>query len=246
MSAERRITASIASKGNPPPGDPPGIMRRVISPRRLAHVFLAADGRELVTAWVEGGGQPLLRAPVASIEEATAWAIVQAAEGVVVRAVSESQGYWWGPGDEIPFNKADLLPISELGARPANAAGWSRSRRPVDIGSGGYVAYWSDRGWWSLNPGASRRQRRLVSGELEELLDKTRGLELDHADPGDTLGATDVSVSRYDMFLEGGPHLRGMIRQRWVEGLDTVFTDPEDAVNPHFHAGPPLQMTLDP
>ena len=43
----------------------------------------------------------------------------------------ESQGYWWGPGDEIPFNKADLLPIFELRARRVNAAGWSSPRRPV-------------------------------------------------------------------------------------------------------------------
>ena len=159
-----------------------------------------------------------------------------------LRTVGESQGYWWGPGDEIPFNKADLLPISELRARRMDASTWSR--RPVDTRSGSYVAYWSDRCWWSLNPGAGSRRRRLAEGELQELLDKMREPNRDHADQKETLQATDVSVGCYDMFLEGGLHLRGMIRQRSVEGLDTLFTDPEDVVNPYYRAGPPLQMTL--
>jgi hypothetical protein len=65
----------------------------------------------------------------------------------------------------------------------------------------------------------------------------------DHLDITPRAEASKVVVSRYDMFLEGGLHLRGMIREREVPELDIVFTDAEDAVNPNFLAGPPHGVT---
>ena len=53
-------------------------------------------------------------------------------------------------------------------------------------------------------------------------------------------------MSRHDMFLEGPPHLRGMIRNRQIESLQATISDPEDAINPNFHAGPPHHIEVDP
>ncbi len=156
-----------------------------------------------------------------------------------MRRARESQAYWWGPGVAIPFNKADVLPIAALADEtPTRRPGWFKDVASVDVNHGGYVAYWSDRAWSSLNPESSERRRRLFDGELREILDSA---EID-----DVMDADEVVVYRYDMFWEGEPHLRGMIRNRGVEELDLAISDAEDAVNPNFHAGPPRQIALEP
>ena len=67
----------------------------MISPHRLGQVFLAADGREIVVAWVEGGGAPIVsvRSPI-SLQEAGEWAMGEGAVGIVTRRIGEEQGYW--------------------------------------------------------------------------------------------------------------------------------------------------------
>ncbi len=108
----------------------------------------------------------------------------------------------------------------------------------VDVNHGSHVAYWSDRAWSSLHPERSERRRRLFNGELEEIVDK--------ADVDSVKDADEVVVSRCDLFQEGEPHARGMIRNRQLHDLDVVISDGEDAVNPNFHAGPPEDMALEP
>jgi hypothetical protein len=222
------------------PGD---IIETVISSHRVGHVVVREKEPELIVVWVEGGGRPIVRATRPSLEEAAEWAIAGGAEGVVVLRMGDPRGYWWGPGEEIPFNKAELLPIAELISRRVSPSGWSEPMRIADRTLPGYIAYWADRAWSSRNPRADDRRRPLIAGELEELLDKIRCHDPDHADALVTLAGTEVEVSRYDMFLEGGLQLRGMIRQRQVAGFGIVVTDPEDAVNPNFYAGPPLELS---
>jgi len=200
------------------------------------------DTWKVVVAWVEGGGQPILRSTAATLEDAYEWAVSHAAEGVLVRRRGEAQAHWHGPGDD-PFNKSDLLPISQMRPRVVAAGGWWASVPPADDKSASYRGYWSDRAWWALNPDAASRHRPLGEDELEELMEKTRRLDGDHPYVTPRAQASEVVVSRYDMFLEGGLHLRGMIREREVPELDIVFTDAEDAVNPHFLAGPPQDVT---
>ena len=211
----------------------------MISPYRLGQVLLAADGRGTVVAWVEGGGAPIVsvRSPM-SVQDAGEWALAEDAVGVVTRRMGEEQAYWSGPGAEVPFNKADLLPLRELHHRPPHApVGWSSDRRSVEV-SAGYLAYWAARAWSSLHPDSHARTRRLFEGELREIL-----LRAQIAGSPD---AEEVAVNRYDMFLEGPPHLRGMIRNRHIESLQAAISDGEDAISPHFHAGPPHHLQLDP
>lgn len=86
------------------------------------------------------------------------------------------------------------------------------------------------------------RRRPLLDGELQELLE-IRGRLADCRERVRQDAATEVVVSRYDMFLEGGLHLRGMIRKSEVADLKITSTDAEDAVNGDFHAGPPESAT---
>ena len=102
--------------------------------------------------------------------------------------------------------------------------------------AGSYLAFWADRAWSSLHPESQERTRRLFEGELEEILARA------HFD--DSRAAEEVEVSRYDMFLEGPPHLRGMIRHRQIRRLQATISDGEDAINPNFHAGPPHEIEL--
>ena len=196
-------------------------------------------------AWVEGGGEPIVRVPRSDLAAAAAWASSQGAEGVLVRQVGQPRTYWLGPGG-IPFNKADLLPADELTAASVAPAGWFDAVRSVEPDVPGHMAYWSDRAWWSLNPGSASRRRRPFDGELDELLERAERVGLRRWSANGSGGSTEVVVSCFDLFLEGGLHPRGMIRQRQVEGLDLVVSDAEDAVNPKFHAGPPVETTLDP
>ena len=173
------------------------------------------------------------------VQDAGAWALAEGAVGVVARWTGDDQGYWWGPEAEVPFNKADLLPLRELNTRPPPALpGWRSVRAPVDVRSGTYLAFWADRGWSSLHPEAHERTRRLFDGELREILER--------AGIAGSPYAAEVTVNRYDMFLEGPPHLRGMIRNRHIESLQASISDAEDAINPNFHAGPPPDVELEP
>lgn len=208
----------------------------VISPNRLAHVFLPATGHEVVRAWVEGGGQPMAVGPTGALVEVREWAVGEGAEGVLVRRVRSRQLYWAGPGDDIPLNKADILPISELTDAPA---------RGEPTVAPGRAAYWSDRAWWSLNPHADRRERTVIGDEVDEL----RRLAMVGAPMNELerLGAmaatiseeTEVVVVRHDPFVEGGLHLRGMTRRRTIVGTDLTVPGGEDSVSGHFWAGPP-------
>lgn len=217
-------------------------MATVISPHRLGHILLPRAGLGVLVAWVEGGGQPIVRTSTSPLERACEWAVSMGAEGVVARTSGEAQAYWWGPGKRIPFNKAEILPIKELRPQAVRPGGWSAPLAPVDPAGVRYVAYWSDRTWWSLNPDATSRRRPLLDGELQEILE-IRGELADCLEPVHQDEATEVVVSRYDMFLEGGLHLRGMIREREVAELKIISTDAEDAVNRNFHAGPPESST---
>ncbi|MDQ3641021.1 MAG: hypothetical protein M3450_06035 [Actinomycetota bacterium] len=211
----------------------------MISPYRLGQVVLAADGHETVVAWVEGGGAPILsvRSPM-GLQDAGEWALAEDAVGVVTRRIGEEQAYWWGPGAEAPFNKADLLPLRELHHRPPHGrTGWRSDLWSAELGAG-YPAFWTDRAWSSLHPDLHERTRRLFEGELQEILVR--------AHIAGSPDAEEVEVNRYDMFLEGPPHLRGMIRNRHIESLQATISDGEDAVNPNFHAGPPHHIDLEP
>ncbi len=122
--------------------------------------------------------------------------------------------------------------------------GWSADIAPVDRSTARDLAYWSDRAWWSLNPDATSRSRPLLDGEFEELLERAELLTTENADRILSAGATGVTVSRYDMFLEEGLHLRGMIRERELPQLDmwspmprtpstpTSMPDPQKAQRP--------------
>ena len=174
-----------------------------------------------------------------TVDDARDWALAEEAVAIVAHKVRETQGYWCGPGRAIPFNKADLLPIEDMNSSPRGAvAGWRSEVPSVDVNRGSYLAYWADRAWSSLHPASNDRTRRLFEGELQEILERA------HVQGGPS--ADEVTVFRYDMFLEGAPHLRGMIRNRQVEGVETVISETEDAINPNFHAGPPLRIALDP
>ena len=212
----------------------------MISPYRLGHLLMAPGVDEVAVAWVEGGGVPISAARTRmGVDDAGDWALAEGAVGVVARTRGASQGYWWGPGAAIPFNKGELLPLDARRHRPRPAAGgWRGGVASDDVGGGTYLGYWADRAWSSIHPGSLVRNRRLFDGELQEILDKAPVAGDPHGD--------DVTVSRYDMFLEGPPHLRGMIRHRSIDGVAAVVSDREDAVNPNFHAGPPTRIVTEP
>lgn len=132
----------------------------------------------------------------ADLEGTGAWALEQGAVGVVVRMRGDGRGYWWGPGEDIPFNKADLLPRAALRHHPRVAPRIGPARAACRrLGAEPYLSYGADRAWSSMHPEEPQRRRRLFDGELRELL-----------------------VMRSDPFCEDEPHLRGMIRNRTVEG----------------------------
>lgn len=88
-----------------------------------------------------------------------------------------------------------------------------------------YTTYWNDREWSSQNPGSDSRSRSLLPGDLTAD---------DTASP-----AAKVHVRRHDMFGEGPPYLRGVIRTWSIDGVSGSRTDAEDSISMFFHAGPP-------
>jgi len=176
----------------------------------------------VVAAWTEGGGAPIQSSGAGSIGDAGTWALAEGAAAVLVRRRGDPQAFWWGPGHEIPFNKLDVLPLSQLvqtAASPRHGHAGGVQKMPA------YATFWTDREWSSQNPGSDSRVRGLLPGDLT--VDET-------APPG-----AKVHVHRSDMFGEGPPFLRGVLRTWSIDGVPSWRTDSEDSINMFFHAGPP-------
>jgi len=189
---------------------------------RLGQILVDPVRPTVVAVWAEGGGAPIQSSGAGSISDAGSWALAEGAAAVLVRRRGDPQAFWWGPGPEIPFNKLDVLPLSRLAQTPASP----RHRDGGGIQNmPGYATFWSDRNWSSQNPGSDSRVRSLLPGDLT--VDETASPE------------ANVRVRRSDVFGEGPPFLRGVIRTWSIDGVSGRRTDSEDSINMFFHAGPP-------
>lgn len=199
----------------------------MLAPVRLGQILVDSRNLEVVAVWAEGGGGPIALGPTASVSEAGEWALDEGAIGVVVRRRGDPQAFWWGPNAQIPFNKMEALPVSRMKPAPSaqrDSDVLERARR-----SSAYAAFWGDRAWSSLHPEIDARTRPLLPGDLA---DGERPAVAPDAE---------VQVGRHDMFGEGHPFLRGVIRTWSVAGIEGSRSDSEDSINAFFHAGPPIQ-----
>lgn len=123
---------------------------------------------------------------------------------------------------DMPFVRASAT--ASTTSAPRDGEVLERARH-----SSAYAAFWCDRAWSSLHPEIDARTRPLLPGDFS---DEERPAVAPDAD---------VQVRRHDMFGEGHPFLRGVIRTWSVDGTLGSRSDSEDSVNAFFHAGPPVQ-----
>ena len=193
----------------------------VLAPVRLGQILVDPETLMVVAVWTEGGGAPIRSGCATSVNDAGSWSLAEGAVAVLVRRRGDPQAFWWGPGPEIPFNKLDVLSLSRLvptAVNPHQPDAQEIQKVPA------YNTFWTDREWSSQNPGSDSRIRSLLPGDLTADEKASRGAK--------------VHVRRYDMFGEGPPFLRGVIRTWSIDGVSGSRTDSEDSVSMFFHAGP--------
>ena len=205
----------------------------MLAPVRLGQILVDPGTLEVLGVWAEGGGAAIALGPPTSVSEAGLWAMDERAAAVLVRRRGDPQAFWWGPGPKIPLNELDVLPLSRLVRSPV-AARQGTDPAEQARGSSRHASFWNDRAWSSQNPEADERTRPVLPGDLAGDLTE----EMPAVPPG-----TQVTVRRYDMFGEGPPFLRGVIRTWSIEGVPGSRADSEDSVNPFFHAGPPKETS---